>query len=595
MTLPLVLMVGLLVALLGAPLQDALPGDGVASRVVPAATLLGLPAALAFWSLRASRRELRTGQRSRVPPRAVLAWSAFATPATVHALYAVGAYEDFLARATWGSAAGELLLRFLPVFVAELPRLVLATIAQTHLEVRAQVRELPMPDAMLPRLCDVLPYVRPRLGWPILIVGVFASVAGLDLLIAESALLQAFVHTTTLGHLGSAIALLLLAVSGLPWLFRFAFGVHGQLPLHLRQPLHDVADRLGFPKHRLLVLPTGRRSLNAMLVGPLPFGRFVCLTDGLLEGLDAECLKGVVAHEVGHARMGHPAWLLALALSSTLVVMVLVQVGTEAGWPTVVVGALAAMATVVGWFVLRRLAHRVELEADAASVQALGAGPCSQALLDVGRLAAPVAQSWWNRVFSLHPDETERAVRMHRYQGDPAYRAEFDRRGRRLRIGVLVAVLVAPWLAWAAFLPAWPSERVMFTLATGDVLGARTAMAEVADVSALRERSWRTTKGLVEAAAALAPDARDWPTASAAFTAHGWQRGEQELVTKGPAAAEPWFALYLAASTGPTDLERAVHAYCVAAVAEDPERMERLRAQVRRLGPPLALVAVFAE
>lgn len=595
MTLPLVLMVGLLVALLGAPLQDALPGDGVPSRVVPAASLLLLPSALAFWSLRASRRELRTGQRSRVPPRAVLAWSAFATPATVHALFAVGAYQDFLERATWGSSASELLLRFLPVFVAELPRLVLATMAQIHLDVRAQAHELPMPEAMLPRLCDLAPYVRLRLGWPILIVGVFALVAGLDLLIAESALLQAFVHTTTLGHLASAIALLLLAVSGLPWLFRFAFGIHGRLPLHLRQPLYDVAERLGFAKHRLLVLPTGRRSLNAMLVGPLPFGRFVCLTDGLLEGLDAECLKGVVAHEVGHARMGHPAWLLALALSTTLVVMALVQVGTEAGWPMVLVGVLAALATVAGWLVVRRLAHRVELEADAASVQALGAGPCSQALLDVGRLAAPVAQSWWNRVFSLHPNETERAVRMHRYQADPAYRAEFDRRGRHLRIGVLAAVLVAPWLAWAAFLPAWPSERVMFTLAMGDVPGARAAIAEVPDVSTLRERSWRTTQNLVDAAAVLAPDARDWPTASAAFTARGWQRGEQELVTKGPAAAEPWFALYLAASTGPTDLERAVHAYCVVAVEEDPERMERLRVQVRRLGPPQALAAVFAE
>lgn len=595
MTLPLVLLVGLLVALLGAPLQDALPGDGVPSRVVPAASLLVLPSALAWWSLRASRRELRTGQRSRVPPRAVLAWSAFATPATVHALFVVGAYEDFLERATWGSSAFELLLRFLPVFVAELPRLVLATLAQIHLDVRAQVRELPMPEAMLPRLCDMSPYVRLRLGWPILIVGVFAMVAGLELLIAENSSLQAFVHTTTLGHLASAIALLLLAVSGLPWLFRFAFGIHGRLPPHLRQPLHDVAERLGFPKHRLLVLPTGRRSLNAMLVGPLPFGRFVCLTDGLLEGLDAECLKGVVAHEVGHARMGHPAWLLALALSATLVVMAVVQVGTEAGWPMVLVGALAALATVVGWLVLRRLAHRIELEADAASVRALGAGPCSQALLDVGRLAAPVAESWWNRVFSLHPNETERALRMHRYQGDPAYRAEFDRRGRQLRIGVLAAVLVAPWLAWAAFLPAWPSERVMFTLAMGDVPGARAAVAEVTDVSALRERSWRKTRSFVDAAAVLAPDARDWPTASAAFTARGWQHGEQELLTKGPAAAEPWFALYLAASTGPTDLERAVHAYCVAAVEEDPERMERLRAHVRRLGPPQALLAVFAE
>ena len=67
------------------------------------------------------------------------------------------------------------------------------------------------------------------------------------------------------------------------------------------------------------------------------------------------------------------------------------------------------------------------------------------------------------------------------------------------------------------------------------------------------------------------------------------------LIEQGPAAARPWFALALEGEPQPDDLQRGLYAYCAAAAAEDPERMEAIRRELVRIGVPEALRAVFAE
>ena len=83
----------------------------------------------------------------------------------------------------------------------------------------------------------------------------------------------------------------------------------------------QTAQALGFSPKRVFVLPTGMRSVNAMMVGPLPVGRLLCLTDGLLSTLDNSSLTGVLAHEVGHARMGHPGLLMLLAVVVPMMIL----------------------------------------------------------------------------------------------------------------------------------------------------------------------------------------------------------------------------------------------------------------------------------
>lgn len=594
MSLPIALLAGFLVAFLDQQWTSSLPGSGTWERVVPTLLLLALPTVLATWSLRLARRELVLGRAGRVPPRAALVWSAFATPMVVHLLFFAGAFGDVIERVAWDDEALGLVLTLLPAFVAELPRLVVAVVAQTHVEILGQVRQ-PIPVAALPHLRDLAPLLRLRLGWPILIAGLVAMLVTLLFVLQASRELLVLAMVTTPGTLVMSLVLLLLAVCLLPPLFRVAFGVRADLPEPTGTALRATAQSLGFAPSRVLLLPTGKRSLNAMLVGPLPFGRFLCITDGLLEALDVDALRGVVAHEIGHARRGHPAWLMALAVSGSLLALATMRCVAQAELPIEAQVVVAVVVVAVVWLLVRQLAHRVELEADAASVVALGAGPCSQALLDVAKLAAPVGRSWVHHLFTLHPDELRRAQRMHRYQGDPEYRAAFEARGVWLRAAVLVLLLAAPVALWSVMRDSWAFEHVVWRLHSGDVAAARQLATEVEPVSAELQDAWKSTQALLAAAVELAPDAHDWASASPRFAANGWARGEQVLLTRGPAAARPWFALALAADPTPTDVERAVYAFCAAAADEQPERMEECKLQVRRLGIPASLRPVFAE
>jgi hypothetical protein len=333
-----------------------------------------------------------------------------------------------------------------------------------------------------------------------------------------------------------------------------------------------------------------------MMVGPLPFGRCLCITDGLLRTLPPLALNGVLAHEVGHARMGHTALLMTLAVGLPMAAMAPLRwfAFEEQGAVVQAVGTLGMFGLL--WLCIRTLAHRFEHEADAVSVQALGAGPCTQALLEVAKLAVPVNPGRLGQLLSLHPDESSRCQRMRRYEIDPDYRARFDRRGRWLRaaiVGILaVAIGLATWSWWRD----WPYERVLWRFHSGDIAGAQAAAREVAaePIPARWQQVWQSLGDELAVAAELAPGATDFVTARTAFPA-GWRRGRRVLLEQGPAAARPWFALALDSESRPDDLQRALHAYCAAAAAEDPERMEAIRRIVVEIGVPAELRAVFAE
>ena len=87
---------------------------------------------------------------------------------------------------------------------------------------------------------------------------------------------------------------------------------------------------LGFPRRSVLALDSGHRLVNAALVGPLRWPRYLILSDGILSLLDPFALRGVVAHEVAHARAGHPA---LLALVFVVIPLLLLQpvLGTDTG------------------------------------------------------------------------------------------------------------------------------------------------------------------------------------------------------------------------------------------------------------------------
>jgi STE24 endopeptidase len=86
----------------------------------------------------------------------------------------------------------------------------------------------------------------------------------------------------------------------------------------LRQRLCDLADRTSFRNRSIMVMDGSRRSLhlNAFFTG---FGRFrrIVLFDTLMSQLDDHELEAVLAHEIGHYKLGHvPRRLIVSAASS---------------------------------------------------------------------------------------------------------------------------------------------------------------------------------------------------------------------------------------------------------------------------------------
>jgi Zn-dependent protease with chaperone function len=593
--LPFALFAGLLVAFANREFLPSIPGSSTVERLLPAALLLVVPSLLAMWALRLARTELASARRGRVPPRAIVRLSALAVPLCMQALFQGGAFGDWIDRHAYDSHLGRIVLTAAPAFLAELPRLVWATLAQIHLEFLDGVAHSRVVlRHELPPLRALAPVVRQRLGWPLLLVMPLLLLGlALDLLqLHRPTYVLALV--TAPGITLGALLFLLLAVMVLPFWFRVAFAVDRRLPEPIGTMLRETARQLGFRPDRVLHLPTGQRSLNAMMVGPLPVGRCLCITDGLLVSLPPSALAGVVAHEVGHARMGHPALLMMLAVGLPLAAMLPLR-WLDFEQLDVVVQAVALTTMVVLLLTcVRMLAHRFEHEADAASVRALGAGPCSQALLEVSKLALVAEPGRMARLFSLHPDERSRCQSMRRYENDPAYREQFDRNGRRVRrllfAGTGLAFGLAAW-AWSLD---WPYERVLWRFYSGDIAGARSAAAAIESVPERWSWTWQLLGEELAVAAELAPQATDFAAAQAGYRS-AWSRGEQVLLAQGPAAARPWFALALEAEATPTDLQRAVHAFCSAANAKDPERMDEIRQVVQRLDVPERLRPVFAE
>jgi len=593
--LPLPLLLGLLVAAADRELLPALPGSADASRLLPLLPLLAMPTLLAAAALQQARSALVTMRRPLVPPRALLRLSNVATALVVHVLFAFGDYGDHIERLAWDSHLGASLLVALPAFLAELPRIGIAALAAANCEVAGDApRTAPLPLALLPDHASVAGFARLRLGGHLLVaLPILTYGAALDLLQLHRPTHVATLVTSPGAMLATfAVALLLMVV--VPFWFPLAFGVL-PLPEPIGERLRATARALAFPPHRVFQLPTGMRALNAMLVGPLPPGRCLCLTDGLLRELDAEALAGVVAHEVGHARMGHPALLLTAVVATPLLLLAPLRLLGLGDADVVVQAALALGAMAALWFVMRRLAHRFEHEADVASVQALGAGPCSHALLVVSRLAQPVTRGWFGRLFTLHPEESDRCQTMRDYERDPGFRARFDARSRRTRRTIGAALFGALVLASGTCTVEWPFERVFWRLHVGDHRGALTAAAAIEHVPERWQRPWQRLQEELAVVRAWRTPADDWQTARAAWSDEAWQRGEEVLLTSGPTAARPWFALVLAHVAEPTDLQRALHGFCAAAAEGDAAHLAAMTAVVRRLGVPTRLAPVFAD
>ncbi len=156
----------------------------------------------------------------------------------------------------------------------------------------------------------------------------------------------------------------------------------------LRERLLKLGERTGFTAQTIQVMDGSKRSThsNAFFTG---FGRFrrIVLFDTLVEQLEPVELEAVLAHEIGHYKLGHiPKMLLVSALSSFLGFAALGWIATQPWFfeafgfkmedgmvPALILfGLLAGLITFWLSPLLNRLSRKHEYEADAFARKAMG-------------------------------------------------------------------------------------------------------------------------------------------------------------------------------------------------------------------------------
>ena len=341
MSPPFTLFLGLVVMSLQGIFGSALPTDPSPWRAIGWAPVLLVPCLFGAWVL----PRVLPGRLGVVRTGGVLV-------PICYGVFAFGADLGELAGLhSHGSRLLELTILAGPLFASEFALRIAeqVTISRSSL---GEVRRWYLPPAGLEKV--------PMVAF--LATMLFGS-AGLVDLLFQRRKLAAFFSETSLGMtLGAALLLLVLAVT-LPLMFRAFLPIRRLPQTPAAFVAREAATALGFPHSSLRLLDTGHREINAALVGPLPWPRYLVLSDGLLSLFlrDPLSLRGVIAHEVGHARAHHPAWLVVcVAVLPLLWMEPLVRVLPKAEWPVwlwVACAAVTALA-VIGLRVMAHLSDR---------------------------------------------------------------------------------------------------------------------------------------------------------------------------------------------------------------------------------------------
>lgn len=221
----------------------------------------------------------------------------------------------------------------------------------------------------------------------------------------------------------------------------------GQAPW-LRQIVEDLAARAGVPVPRLYVIPS--QQPNAFATGRNPQHAAVAVTEGLLERLPADQVRGVLAHEFGHIK-NHDILISSIAamvagaisgIATALQFSMLFGGSDEEDSPAGVIGTLGAIliAPIAAALLQLGVSRQREYLADATGAKLLGrAAPLADALANlendaqampiamnhaVASLYAvnPLSRQGVATLFMTHPPIAERIRRLRALDGTPVLR-----------------------------------------------------------------------------------------------------------------------------------------------------------------------------
>lgn len=260
----------------------------------------------------------------------------------------------------------------------------------------------------------------------------------------------------------------------MPWILKLLWGLKPMPPGPLRDRLLATARRLNFRFSNILIWNTRSGVANAMIVGIVPFLRYVLLSDRLIEDLSEDEVEAVFGHEVGHVKHHHMLLYLVFLLTSIAVILLAITINQEqleeffnlrdrADWAMVpVMLSLAAYIFLVFGF----LSRRCERQADIYGCRAVSCAEMScagheqgVALAEVGRGLCPTGIQVFIRALEkvgvlngIHREKpgwlqswqhSTIARRVHFLRGlltDPKAERRFQRRVLLLKCGLFAAL-----------------------------------------------------------------------------------------------------------------------------------------------------------
>ncbi len=116
----------------------------------------------------------------------------------------------------------------------------------------------------------------------------------------------------------------LLVFAAMPWIVRLVLGLKPLPDGPLRRRLEASARRLRFRCSNILVWNTRNGMANAMVIGIVPWIRYVVFTDRLLEDFTPQEIEAVFGHEVGHIRHYHMLYYFGFLTASMIVLFWLI-------------------------------------------------------------------------------------------------------------------------------------------------------------------------------------------------------------------------------------------------------------------------------
>jgi Zn-dependent protease with chaperone function len=123
----------------------------------------------------------------------------------------------------------------------------------------------------------------------------------------------------------AGVLLVLALFVAMPWIIRLVLGLQPLPPGPLRDRLFATARRLRFRCSNILLWNTRNGMANAMVVGILPWIRYVVFTDRLLDDFTPEEVEAVLGHEIGHIKHHHMLYYLGFLTASMAVLGVLIS------------------------------------------------------------------------------------------------------------------------------------------------------------------------------------------------------------------------------------------------------------------------------